>query len=133
VDFIAGYCIENDTCWLVPIDRLEGVNQMHIRFEPARNNQLAAINSAAEYEFKGAVAQLARASEWHSEGRRFDSDQLHPETNSHDDHVIGAEEFGLHAPRYSQRAAAGETFLITRRGRPMARLVPPDEDAVNAA
>jgi antitoxin (DNA-binding transcriptional repressor) of toxin-antitoxin stability system len=25
-----------------------------------------------------------------------------------------------------QRAAAGESFLITRRGRPHARLVPPD-------
>jgi antitoxin (DNA-binding transcriptional repressor) of toxin-antitoxin stability system len=41
--------------------------------------------------------------------------------------VVGAEEFGLHAPRYSQRAAAGESFLITRRGRPMARLIPPGE------
>jgi len=40
---------------------------------------------------------------------------------------VGAEEFGAHSPRFVQRAAAGESFLITRRGKPMARLVPPDE------
>jgi len=32
----------------------------------------------------------------------------------------------MHGPRYVQRAAAGEEFLITRRGKRMARLVPAD-------
>lgn len=45
--------------------------------------------------------------------------------------TVGAEEFGAHAPRYVQRARAGESFLIIRRGRPMAGLVPPDRlDAI---
>jgi len=38
----------------------------------------------------------------------------------------GAEEFGQFTGRFLQRAAAGEEFLITRRGRPMARLTPAD-------
>lgn len=47
---------------------------------------------------------------------------------------MGAEEFGAHAPRYIQRAKAGERFLITRRGKPMAGLVPPgDLDAIEPA
>ena len=41
--------------------------------------------------------------------------------------MVGSEEFGLHAPRYVQRAKAGKRFLITRRGRPMAGLVSPDD------
>ena len=40
----------------------------------------------------------------------------------------------MHGPRYVQRAKAGESFLITRRGKPMARLVPPgDLDAIEPA
>ena len=121
IDLVAAYCHENETCWLVPIWRIEGVSQFHIRLEAARNNQRAAVNFAADYEFAGAVAQLARARRWQRRGRRFESDQLHPESS-----VVGAEEFGAHTPRFVQRAKAGESFLITRRGKPMASLVPPD-------
>jgi antitoxin (DNA-binding transcriptional repressor) of toxin-antitoxin stability system len=40
--------------------------------------------------------------------------------------TVGAEEFGYAYARFLQRAAAGESFLVTRRGRPMARISPPD-------
>lgn len=43
--------------------------------------------------------------------------------------MIGSEEFGQHSSRFVQRAEGGESFLITRRGKPMARLVPVGEDA----
>ncbi len=125
IDLIAAYCHENETCWLVPIEKVEGISQFHIRLEPTRNRQLAAINSAADYEFSGAVVQLARTSGWQSEGRRFESDQLHQSDPTLE--TVGAEEFGAHGPRYVHRAASGESFLITRRGKPMARLVPPVE------
>jgi prevent-host-death family protein len=38
---------------------------------------------------------------------------------------VGAEEFGAHTARFIQRARDGESFLVTRRGKPMARVVPP--------
>ena len=97
-----------------------------LRLSPARNNQRAAVNYAADYEFEGAVAQLARAIGWQPVGRGFESLQLHdpdPEVSK-----IGSEEFGQHSSRFVQRAEGGESFLISRRGRPMARLVAVGED-----
>jgi prevent-host-death family protein len=41
--------------------------------------------------------------------------------------TLGAHEFRNHFGWYMERAAAGETFMITRRGRPYARLIPPYE------
>jgi len=32
----------------------------------------------------------------------------------------------MHPARFLQRAAEGESFVVTRRGRPMARVFPPD-------
>ncbi|MFI5121972.1 MAG: type II toxin-antitoxin system Phd/YefM family antitoxin [Vicinamibacteria bacterium] len=39
--------------------------------------------------------------------------------------TVGAHEYRNHFGWYMERAAAGESFLITRRGKPYARLVPP--------
>ncbi len=123
IDFIAAFCPENDGCWLIPIDRVDGQSQIQLRIRPARNGQRAAINFAAEFEFDGAVAQLARASAWHAEGHRFESGQLH----FSDPAVItvGSEAFGAHPARFLQRARDGESFLVTRRSRPMAQVIPP--------
>ncbi|MQA75771.1 MAG: type II toxin-antitoxin system prevent-host-death family antitoxin [Solirubrobacterales bacterium] len=41
--------------------------------------------------------------------------------------TIGAHEYRNRLGRYMERAAAGESFLITRRGKPYARLSPPQE------
>ena len=41
--------------------------------------------------------------------------------------VVGAHEFRNRFGWYMERAAAGESFLITRRGKPYARLSPPYE------
>lgn len=38
---------------------------------------------------------------------------------------IGSFEAKTHLPRLLNRVAAGETFLITKRGQPVAMLVPP--------
>lgn len=121
IDAVAVYCGELDRYFLIPIQEADGRSGFHLRLGPPRNNQEVAVNYAADYEFHGAVAQLARAIGWQPVGRGFESLQLHSESE-----VVGAEEFGLHAPRYVQRAKAGESFLITRRGKPMAGLVPPD-------
>jgi hypothetical protein len=123
---------ELDECYFLPVDLVAERSAIHLRLKPAKNNQRAAINLAGDYEFSGAVAQLARASPWHGEGRRFESGQLHL-PSSPDIETVGAEEFGYRYARYLQRAAAGESFLVTRRGRPMARISPPDPSCVPAA
>ncbi len=126
IDAVVTYCGELETCYLIPIEQVAGRSTFHLRLEPAKNNQRAAVNFAAEYEFsKGAVAQLARALPWHGRGRRFESGQLHL-TESPDLETVGAEKFGYAYARFLERAAAGESFLVTRRGHPMARISPPD-------
>lgn len=122
IDAVAAYCQEIEQCYLIPIDVVEGRSQIHLRLSAALNNQEAAVNYAAAYEFEGAVAQLARASPWHGEGHRFESGQLHPDNISR---RVGAEEFGQFTGRFLQEAAAGHEFLVTRRGKPMARVLPP--------
>lgn len=131
IDAVAAYCDELERCYLIPIDEVAGRSAIHLRLKPAKNNQVAAINFAADYELSGAVAQLARASAWHAEGRRFESGQLHLPA-SPDPETVGAEVFGYRYARYLQRAAAGESFLVTRRGRPMARISPPVPSCVPA-
>ena len=126
IEAVAVYCGELDRCYLLPIQEIAGRRAFHLRLEAARNGQQACINLASDYAFPGAVAQLARASRWQREGRRFESDQLHDENSGIEE--VGAERFGRHPARFLQRAAAGEEFLISRRGRPMARLSPVDND-----
>jgi prevent-host-death family protein len=43
---------------------------------------------------------------------------------------VGAHEYRNHFGWYMERAAAGESFLITRRGKPYARLSPPYEQLI---
>ena len=59
IDAVAVYCGELDRCYLLPVNLIEGCGVITLRLKPARNNQRAALNWASEYEFPGAVAQLA--------------------------------------------------------------------------
>ena len=121
VDAVAAYCEELDRCYLLPIELVGGMNAIQLRLSEPRNGQRAALNWAAEYEL-GAVAQLEVAPAWHAGGRRFESDQLHPPDGN--DEVVGANPFRNRFGWYMQRAAAGETFLVTLRGKPYVRLEP---------
>jgi PD-(D/E)XK endonuclease len=56
IDALAAYCADLDRCYLLPARMVVGRHMVHLRTSPARNNQRAAINFAAEYEL-GAVAQ----------------------------------------------------------------------------
>ena len=42
--------------------------------------------------------------------------------------TVGSYEAKTHLPRLLDEVAAGETITITKHGRPVARLVPPDAD-----
>lgn len=123
VDAVAAYCEELDAAYLIPIDVIGERRQIQLRLAPPRNGQVAAINWATEYELAGAVAQLEVAPPWHGGGRGFESRQLHS-PQSPVEATIGVNELRSRLGWYMERAAAGATFHITRRGRPHARLSP---------
>jgi prevent-host-death family protein len=122
IDAFAGYCSELDRCYLVPMSVVGERTMLDLRLTPPRNNQQASINWAAEFEL-GAVAQL--------EERVAGSDEAVGSSPTSSIESVGAEvTLGAHEYRnrfgwYMQRASGGERFLITRRGRPFARLIPP--------
>ncbi len=124
IDAVAAYCGELDRCYFFPIEEIANRRSIYLRLEPAKNGQLAAVNSAADNEFDGAVAQLARAFGWQPKGQGFESPQLHNDGSGIEE--VGAERFGRFTARFLQRAAEGEELLISRRGWPMARLCPVD-------
>ena len=127
VDLIAVYCGEIDRCYLLPIAIAEGRHQVQLRLKPPANGQRAFINLASDYEFDGAVAQLARASGWQPEGRGFESPQLHSPPRNSEAVLVGADEFRRRFGWYMERAAAGEAFHVERRGRPYVRLTGADQ------
>ena len=57
VDGVAVYCHDLKRCYYLPIEAVAGRSGIHLRVGPAANNQEAAINFAADYDF-GAIAQL---------------------------------------------------------------------------
>jgi hypothetical protein len=77
---------------------------VHLRVAATKNNQKAALNWAADFEFDGAVAQLARAFGWQPKGQGFESPQLHSSPTS--DASVGIDEFRnrLSEPPRSLRA-----------------------------
>jgi antitoxin (DNA-binding transcriptional repressor) of toxin-antitoxin stability system len=125
IDAVAAYCPEVDECYYLPMSMIEGMTGVHLRLAPTRNGQRAAVHFAAEYRL-GAVAQLGRACGWQPQGRGFESHQLQSSIHA-GERVVGAEECRLRLGHYTERAAAGESFLITRRGKAYARLSPPQD------
>ena len=122
IDFVAVYAGEIDCCYLLPMRVVEGRHQVQLRLRPPANGQRAFVNLASDFEFAGAVAQLARASGWQPEGRGFESLQLHSHDQRSRTAVVGATEFRNRFGWYMERAAAGEEFHVERRGRPYVRL-----------
>jgi PD-(D/E)XK endonuclease len=64
IDAVAAYCDELDSCYLVPIDGVDGPTTIRLRLAPAKNNQARRVNWAKDFEFAatlgphGAIAQL---------------------------------------------------------------------------
>jgi prevent-host-death family protein len=124
VDAVAAYCEALDECYLITADMFDGMKRgLSLRVAPARNGQRAQLNWARDYLLSGAVAQLGRAPEWHSGGRGFESHQLHSPIQP-GQQVVGAHDFRNRFGWYMERAAAGEEFFVTRRGKPYVRLAP---------
>jgi prevent-host-death family protein len=127
VDAIGVYCDALNSCFLIPIEIVEGKAAVSLRLAPARNGQRAALNWAEQYRL-GAVAQLAERRRGTAEARG--SNPLSSTTTSNaavepTSEEVGAHEFRNHFGYYLERAAAGAEVLVRRRGRPHARLCPP--------
>jgi antitoxin (DNA-binding transcriptional repressor) of toxin-antitoxin stability system len=121
VDLFAVYCWELDRCFLLPAQLLVNKTCVSLRLTPPRNGQRSCINLADDFAFDGAVAQLARARDWQSRGRGFESPQLHSNTQRAAT-TIGAEKCRVSVGHWLDQVAAGEDIVVTRRGKPMIRL-----------
>ena len=123
VDALAVYCGDLDRCYLIPVEVVAGKHQVHLRLTETKNGQRACLNWAADYELAGAIAQLGE--------RRTGSAKVagsSPASSTPQDSApIAINDYRAKCGWYMERAAAGESFLITRRGRPYARLSPPSE------
>lgn len=126
VDFVAVYCGDLDRCYFLPVELIAGRSVVFLRLDRPRNNQRAALNWAAEYEFPGAVAQLAERSDGirKAEGSNPSSSTLGADAPTPVHEEVGAHLFRNHFGYYMERAAAGNEILIRRRGKPYARLGP---------
>jgi prevent-host-death family protein len=122
IDAVAAYCEELEQCFLLPVDEVVGKRQVHLRVAPPKNGQRAALNWAADYGFSGAIAQLGERLTGSQKGVGSSPTGSTP---SDSQAKVGAHEFREHFGWYMERAAAGEEILITRRGKPHARLGPP--------
>jgi PD-(D/E)XK endonuclease len=128
VDLVGVYCGATDRCYLLPERLFVGKNVAHLRLVAPKNGQRSCINLAEQYEFDGAVAQLARAFGWQPKGQGFESPQLHSEPPM----SIGSDEFRNRLGYYLDLAAEGQELTITRWGKRFLRVTlwqPPLPDA----
>lgn len=131
IDAIAVYCGDADQCYLVPIERVAGLQMLHLRLDAARNNQRAALNWASEYEFPGAVAQLAERFAGSEEARgsnplsSIPSEEAAASSEGIADNIVnvGAHQFRNHFGYYMEQAAAGSEIVVSRHGRPFVRML----------
>ena len=121
IDLLAIYAAAIDRCFAVPIEKVAGLRSIHLRLDPPRNGQRGAINWASDYEL-GAVAQLAERS---AGSRKVGGSNPPSSTQEPAPETVGAHVFRNHFGWYAQRASAGETFAVTRRGKPFVTLGPP--------
>jgi prevent-host-death family protein len=118
VDFVAVYCGALDTVYLLPSEVFAGRVEVTLRAAPARNGQRASVNLASDFEFHGAIAQLEERRHGMAEVVGSSPTSSTPA----DPTVVGANEFRNRFGWYMERAAAGEEFLVERRGKPYVRL-----------
>jgi prevent-host-death family protein len=123
IDAIAAYSDELDECFVLPIDVIAGMRSIYLRLSPALNGQRGAVNMAQDFAF-GAIAQLGERS---AGSRKVGGSSPPGSTGRATNETVGAHEFREHFGWYMQRASHGERFVITRRGKPFARLLPPTD------
>jgi prevent-host-death family protein len=128
IDLVAVYCGDLRASYLLPPDLFEGRSHVWLRTAPPKNGQRAALNWAADYEFRGAVAQLAERPDGIRKVRGSIPLSSTPQAEKRPDReVVGAHEFRNHFGYYLEHAMAGGEVHVNRRGRPHVRLCPAAE------
>ena len=70
VDAIGVYSAELRRCFLIPIEEVAGGRGVHLRLDPARNNQAQRVRWANDYRFEQAIRErLNRASAGTTSGK----------------------------------------------------------------
>jgi prevent-host-death family protein len=136
VDAIGAYCEELHSCFLIPIEVVAGQWAVQLRLAPARNGQRAALHLADEYRL-GAVAQLEERRRGTAEATGSSpvsstpnpaalTELSFPVRDGFADlkQTVGMDEFYAKLAQYVRRAETGEEVLVTRWGKPVARLGP---------
>jgi prevent-host-death family protein len=127
VDLVAIYCADTGHCYLVSPDLFDGRAALYLRVAEAKNNQRAALNWAADYEFQGAVAQLAERPNGIREVRgSIPLSSISTEEVTDNVVNVGAHQFRNHFGHYMEQAAGGAEVLVSRHGRPFVRLLGSD-------
>jgi prevent-host-death family protein len=131
IDFVAVHCSDLQRSYLLPASLFVDRGVVTLRLKRAGNNQRAAINWAADYEFQGAIAQLEERLTGSQEVvGSSPTSSIASEDPGEDpllgelDQAVGMDEFYGKLASYVRRAEAGEETLITRWGKPVARLGP---------
>jgi prevent-host-death family protein len=123
IDLIAAHCHELERNYLLPFNGKVGSQKaIQLRLSAPQNGQRASINYASSYEFRGAVAQLGERRHGMAEVRGS-SPLSSTQSRSDGEVVVGAHELRDHFGYYMERAELGEDILVTRRGKPVARLI----------
>lgn len=131
VDLIAVYCDHTRRSYLLPIEVVAGLSLMTLRLTPARNNQRAALNLAAEFEFPGAVAQLEERDTGSVEATGSSPVSSTPPIDLKE--RVGMEEFYARLAHYVRYAESGGDVVVTRWGKPVAALGPSSRGAQSTA
>jgi prevent-host-death family protein len=128
IDLVAVYCGDLKTTYLLPPKLFEGRSNVWLRTGPAKNGQRAALNWATDYEFSGAVAQLAERFAGSEEARGSNPlSSISQAEGAPTVETVGAHEFRSHFGYYMEQAARGTEVLVSKRGRPFVRLLGPDD------
>ena len=124
VDLFGVYCGELDRCFLLPGSLGAGRHEVWLRLSPARNGQKSCINLADDFNFAGAIAQLGER----RSGRPKVAGSSPASSTSQDNlpTVVGCDDFRVRFSYWLDPVSAGEEALVTYRGRPRVRLMPPN-------
>ena len=127
IDLIAAHCHDLQRSYLLPFEGKVGAQKaIALRLSTPQNGQRASINYAADYEFSGAVAQLGERRRGTPEARGS-SPLSSTQSVANGNLVVGAHEFRNHFGYYMERAELGQEILVSRRGKPIVRLVGADD------
>lgn len=133
IDALAVHCGDLDRNFLLPVDLFAGRSTVYLRLSRTRNNQRAALNWAADYEFQGAVAQLAERPNGIREARgsnplsSISSEEALASSEEVADNIVnvGAHQFRNHFGHYMEQAAGGAEIVVSRHGKPFVRMLGP--------